>query len=74
MNNTQKTRVDKDGITIIETLMSSHDGHMPREKSEDRVFLDNLIQTSDLDIVTQCYNEYISLELTDTSKGQRWAY
>jgi len=73
MNNTERTRVDKNGITITETLMSSHDGHMPREKTDDRIFLDKLIQSSDLDIVTQCYNEYVSLELTDTSKGQRWA-
>lgn len=73
MLNTEKTRVDPDGITLTENLMTSHDGHMPREKTEDRVFLDNLIQEEDIDIVRQCYNEYMSIESTDASKGQRWA-
>lgn len=72
MTNTQKTRVDQEGITIIENLMTNHDGHMPRDKSEDRVFLDNLIQEVDSNIVTECYNEYISIKSTNAKEGQRW--
>jgi hypothetical protein len=72
MTNTEKTRVDKDGVTIVETLMSDHDGHLPREKTEDRVFLDNLIQEVESTIVKQCYDEYISIESTNASKGERW--
>lgn len=73
MTNTEKTRVDKDGATITETLMSNHDGHMPRDKSEHRIFLDNLIQEEDIDIVRQCYNEYMSIVSTNAKEGQRWA-
>jgi hypothetical protein len=74
MTNTEKTRVDKDGQTITETLMSDHDGHLPREKTEDRIFLDNLIQEIDSKIVKQCYDEYVTIECTDARKGQRWEY
>jgi len=73
MTNTEKTRVDKDGQTITETLMSDHDGHLPREKTQDRIFLDNLIQEVDLKIVRDCYEEYLSIESTDAGKGERWA-
>ena len=72
MINTERTRVDEHGSTIVETLMSSHDGHLPREKTEDRVFLDNLIQEIDSKIVTECYNEYISIKSTNAKEGQRW--
>jgi hypothetical protein len=74
MNNTERTRVDQHGQTIVETLMSIHDGHMPREKTEDRIFLDNLIQETDSNIVTQCYNEYISIKSTNAKEGKRWEY
>jgi hypothetical protein len=72
MLNTERARVDKDGITIVENLMTSHDGHLPREKTEQRVFLDELIKKLNLDIVTQCYEEYLSIESTNAKKGQRW--
>jgi hypothetical protein len=62
MENTQKTRVGRDGTIITETLMSSHDGHLPREKTDIRVYLDNLIKELDFDIVRECYNEYMSIE------------
>lgn len=62
MEKTEKTRVDKNGVTITETLMSSHDGHLPREKTDVRVYLDNLIRELDFDIVRECYNEYMSIE------------
>jgi hypothetical protein len=74
MTNTEKTRVDKDGVTIVDNLMSSHDGHLPREKTEERIFLDELIQQVDSKVVKQCYDEYISIESTDAGKGERWAY
>lgn len=73
MGNVQKTRVDKFGNTITESLMTGHDGHMPREKIEERILLDNLIQELDFETVTQCYNEYMSIESTNAAKGQRWA-
>jgi len=73
MTKSEKTRVDRHGETIVENLMSSHDGHMPREKIKERVYLDNLIQELDFDIVRQCYNEYISIESTNAKEGQRWA-
>ena len=72
MINTERTRVDKDGLTIVENLMTSHDGHLPREKTEQRVFLDELIKKLNLDIVTECYKEYLSVESTNASKGQKW--
>lgn len=73
MSNMEKTRVDRYGNTITESLMSKHDGHMPREKIPQRVLLDNLIQELDSDIVQECYNEYRSIESTSAAKGQRWA-
>lgn len=73
MSKMEKTRVDSFGNTITESLMTSHDGHMPREKTAERVLLDNLIQELDSNIVQECYNEYISIQSTDTTKGQRWA-
>ncbi len=74
MTNTEKTRVDQFGTEIVENLMSSHDGHMPREKTQDRVFLDNLIQEVESKIVKECYDEYMSIESTDARKGERWEY
>ena len=74
MKNTEKTRVDRYGETIVETLMSKHDGHLPREKIAQRVLMDNLIQELDSDVVQQCYNEYISIISTNAKEGQRWAY
>jgi len=62
MEKTEKTRVDKNGVTITENLMSSHDGHLPREKTDIRVYIDNLIRELDFDIVKECYNEYMSIE------------
>jgi hypothetical protein len=74
MTNTERTRVGQSGETIVESLMSMHDGHLPREKTEDRIFLDNLIQEVESKIVKQCYDEYISIESTDARKGERWEY
>ena len=74
MENTEKTRVDRHGETVVETLMSKHDGHMPREKIAQRVLMDNLIQELDSDIVQECYNEYISIKSTNAKEGQKWAY
>ncbi len=73
MTNTEKTRVGQSGETIVENLMSSHDGHMPREKTEDRIFLDKLIQEVDSKVVRQCYEEYMSIQSTDAKGGERWA-
>jgi hypothetical protein len=73
MANTEKTRVDRHGETVVETLMSKHDGHLPREKIAQRVLMDNLIQELDSDVVQECYNEYISIISTNAKEGQRWA-
>ncbi len=73
MSKMEKTRVDGLGNTITESLMTSHDGHMPREKTETRIYLDNLIKSLDLAVVKECYNEYMSIESTSAKKGQRWA-
>jgi hypothetical protein len=72
MSKTEKTRVDKNGQAIIETLMSGHDGHMPRQKIAQRILLDNLIQEMDSEIITECYNEYMSIKPTNAKEGQRW--
>lgn len=72
MSKMEKTRVNRYGKTITETLMSNHDGHMPREKSEIRVYMDSLVKELDLEIVKECYNEYMSIESTSAAKGQRW--
>lgn len=74
MENTEKTRVGRHGETIVETLMSKHDGHLPREKIPQRVLMDNLIQELDSDIVQECYNEYVTIIPTNPKEGQRWAY
>ena len=73
MSKTEKTRVGRHGETIVENLMSKHDGHLPREKIAQRVLMDNLIQELNSDIVQECYNEYISIISTNAKKGQRWA-
>lgn len=72
MSKTEKTRVDKNGQPIVETLMSGHDGHMPRQKIEQRILLDNLIQEMNSEIITECYNEYMSIKPTNAKEGQRW--
>jgi hypothetical protein len=72
MEQDKKTRVNKHGKTVVETLMSDHDGHMPRQKIEQRVFIDKLVQELDLEIIRQCYNEYMSINSTNAKEGQRW--
>jgi hypothetical protein len=72
MRETEKTRVDESGNTIVEHLMTDHDGHLPRDKSDQRIFLDNLIKDLDLDIVKECYNEYMAVIPTNAKEGQRW--
>jgi len=74
MANTEKTRVDRHGETIVETLMSKHDGHMPREKTAQRILMDNLIQEINFDIVKECYNEYLLIKSTNAKEGQKWEY
>ena len=74
MTEEKRTRVYKDGKVIIETLMSDHDGHMPREKIKERVFMDNLVKELNFDIVRDCYNEYMSIISTNAKEGQRWQY
>lgn len=70
--NTQRSRVDKFNNTIVETLMSGHDGHMPREKISERLIVDKLIQEFDFKDIQECYNKYMSLESTNAASGQRW--
>jgi hypothetical protein len=72
MANTERVRVDRHGQSITESLMTRHDGHLPREKMPERVYLDNLIKDLDLDIVKACYNEYMTIETTNVKEGQRW--
>lgn len=72
MIDTEKTRVDESGQTIVENLMTDHDGHMPREKSSSRIFLDRLIRELDLESLKECYNEYMAIMPTNAKEGQRW--
>ena len=72
MLNTKKTRVDRFGETIVENFMTNHDGHMPREKDDLRVILDKLTRDLDIEIVKECYNEYMSIKPTNAKEGQRW--
>ena len=72
MLNTEKTRVDRFGETIVENLMTNHDGHLPREKDDLRVILDKLIRDLDIELVKECYNEYMSIQPTNAKEGQRW--
>jgi hypothetical protein len=74
MFETKKIRVDKSGNKIQESLMTDHDGHMPREKIKERVLVDNLIKGLDLEVLAECYNEYMSIKSTNTKEGQRWGY
>ena len=74
MLNTEKTRVDRFGETIIENLMTDHDGHLPREKNDLRILLDKLIRDLDIELVKECYNEYMSIQPTNAKEGQRWEF
>lgn len=74
MFETKKTRVDQSGQRIQESLMTDHDGHMPREKIKERVLMDNIIKNMKSEVITECYNEYISIKSTNTKEGQRWEY
>lgn len=73
MLKTEKTRVDESGNTIVEHLMTDHDGHLPRDKSNARIALDTKVRGLDLEIVKECYNEYMSIQPTNAKEGQRWA-
>jgi hypothetical protein len=74
MLDTEKTRVDRFGATIVENLMTDHDGHMPREKDNNRIIIDKIVKDADLDILKECYNEYMSVIPTNGKEGQRWEY
>jgi len=74
MFETKKIRVDKSGNKIQESLMTDHDGHMPREKIKERVLVDNFIKGLELEVLAECYNEYMSIKSTNTKEGQRWGY
>jgi hypothetical protein len=74
MIETEKTRVDRFGETIVENLMTNHDGHLPREKDGLRVILDKLIRDLDVELVKECYNEYVTITPTNAKEGQRWEY
>jgi hypothetical protein len=74
MLKTEKTRVDEFGNTIVEHLMTDHDGHLPRDKSDGRIALDKKVRGLDLEIVKECYNEYMSIQPTNAKEGQRWAF
>jgi hypothetical protein len=74
MFETKKIRVDKSGNKIQESLMTDHDGHMPREKIKERVLVDNFIRGLELEVLAECYNEYMLIKSTNTKEGQRWGY
>jgi hypothetical protein len=54
--------------------MTDHDGHMPREKIKERILIDNFIRGLELEVLAECYNEYMSIKSTNTKEGQRWGY
>lgn len=72
MFDTEKTRVNQDGSTIVEHLMTDHDGHLPREKTAGRILIDHMVKNTNSDILKECYNEYISIKPTMAKEGQRW--
>jgi hypothetical protein len=72
MFESKKTRIDKSGNKIQESLMTDHDGHMPRDKTKERILVDNFIKDIRLDTLTECYNEYMSIKSTNAKEGQRW--
>ena len=74
MLDTEKIRVDRFGETIVENLMTDHDGHLPREKNDLRILLDKLIRDLDIELVKECYNEYVSIQPTNAKEGQRWEF
>ena len=74
MLETKKTRVDQYGNRIQESLMTDHDGHLPREKIAERVVMDKIVRDINLDVLTECYNEYMSIKSTNAKEGQRWEY
>jgi hypothetical protein len=74
MFETKKIRVDKSGNKIEESLMTDHDGHMPRDKIKERVLVDNIIRGLELEVLSECYNEYMSIKSTNAKEGQRWVY
>ncbi len=72
MTKAEKTRVNRFGVTVKENLMTDHDGHLPREKTKERILLDSIVKDLNLNIVTECYNEYMSIKPTNAKEGQRW--
>jgi hypothetical protein len=74
MFNTKKTRLNQEGKIIVENLMTDHDGHLPREKTKERVFLDKLIRIQDSSILKECYYEYLNLKTTNVKENQKWKY
>ena len=46
------------------SLMTDHDGHLPREKNESRLKADKAVLECDIQELKQCYEEYINLNYT----------
>lgn len=53
------------GPVEAEHLMSPHDGHLPREKTEARLAIDQYVKNSYLGIIKDCYNAYLNMKYTE---------
>lgn len=49
---------------IQPTLMTSHDGHLPREKTESRLIVEKYVNDSNLSLLKDCYQVYETMKYT----------
>jgi len=60
----EKEMFNKAGPVKAENLMSPHDGHMPREKIEARLVIEEYIKNFDDKTLKDCYNLYLNMQYT----------
>lgn len=60
----EKQMFNQPGPVKAENLMSPHDGHMPREKIEARLVIDEYIKNFDDKTLKECYDLYLNMQYT----------
>lgn len=60
----EKQMFNQPGPLRSEHLMTPHDGHMPREKIEARLVIEEYVKNCDDQIVKDCYNLYLNMQYT----------
>lgn len=60
----RQSMLSQPGPVNAENLLTSHDGHMPREKTEERLAVEQYVKNCDLSIMKECYDAYLNMEYT----------